>query len=251
MFPSLTELDFQQAYHAPSASLGDIGHRIGQLGRTPDGSLWRLFKAGADITNPLLLPGCYDQPTDCTAQITAVGSETLKVTETTCAKDLYKDGSIIIGGAATAALRRFYHIGGNTKSDDTYTTLSLHHPLVSALVATAWATMWPNRFRDVRPLNAAGGFMSAVCYPMQTVTATYYAWGLVRGPCFGTVSSTIPGAAANDRLIVVQGSDGALIMADESWGKGTPDSQQIAGYLIPRTGGTYACGDQHFMLQLE
>jgi len=243
----IAEIPFEVAYKAPSATLGDIGHKIGQLARTPDGSLWRLCKAGAAISNPLLGVGCYSQPVDCTPSATAAGETELIVTDASCAKDDYADGTIIIGAAA--ASRRFYHIKSNTKSDATYTTLTLYHPLLVAVPGTEWATITPCRFRDVRPLSAAAGYMSVVCMPLQTVTSAYYFWGKVRGPVFGVVSSTVPGAAGNDRQIVFQGTDGALIMADEAWNAG--NSQQHAGWLIPRTGGDYGGGDQDFMLQLE
>ena len=85
--------------------------------------------------------------------------------------------------------------------------------------------------------------------PLQPVTSGYYFWGKTRGPVFGVVSSTVPGAASNDREIVFQGTDGALIMADEAWNAG--NSQQYAGYLLPRTGGSYGGGDQTFFLCLE
>jgi len=224
---------------------------IGALASDPLGGLWRYFKAGAAITNPLDGAGSYSQPTDCTPALTAIGSWTIAVTACsparTAVKDDYANGTIIIGAAS--GYRRFYHIKGNTVGTTTTTTLKLHHPVTYAIAGTEWATMNNNRFYDVRGLAAAGGYMSVCCMPLQAVPSGYYAWGKVRGETFGVVSSTVPGAASSDRAIVFQGTDGALIMADEAFNAG--NSQQLAGWLIPRTGGTYAGGDQTFWLQIE
>jgi hypothetical protein len=109
--------------------------------------------------------------------------------------------------------------------------------------------MCENRFRDVRHISAGAGYMSVSCMPLRTVSSGYYCWAKVRGETYGVVSSTVPGAASADRLIVFQITDGALIMADEAWNAGV--SNQVAGWLIPRTGSTYAGGDQTFWLQIE
>jgi len=223
---------------------------IGSLASDPLGGLWRYMKAGAAITNPLLGVGSYAQPTDCTPAATAVGSWTIAVTGSTdasCVKDQYANGTIIIGAAA--GYRRWYHIKGNTASSTTTTTLTLHQPVTYAIAGTEWATINTNRFYDVRPLSAGAGYMSVCCMPLRAVASGSYCWAKVRGECFGVVSSTVPGAASNDRMIVFQGTDGALIMADEAFH--AANSQQLAGWLIPRTGGTYAGGDQTFWLQIE
>ncbi len=224
---------------------------IGALASDPLGGLWRYMKAGAAITNPLLGVGSYSQPTDFTPSATAVGSWTIALTAGTPArtavKDDYANGTIIIGAAA--GYRRFYHIKGNTVGTTTTTTLTLHQPVTYAIAGTEWATACNNRFYDVRALSAGAGYMSVCCMPLRAVSSGYYCWAKVRGETFGVVSSTVPGAASNDRLIVFQGTDGALIMADEAWNAG--NSQQTAGWLIPRTGSTYAGGDQTFWLQIE
>jgi len=163
------------------------------------------------------------------------------------AKDLFANGTIIIGAAA--GYRRFYHIKGNTLSATTTTTLTLHQPVTYAIAGTEWATMVPNRFLDVRHLSAGQSMMSVCCMPLRAVASGSYCWAKVRGETFGVVSSTVPGAAASDRQIVFQGTDGALIMADEAFH--AANSQQLAGWLIPRTGSTYAAGDQTFWLQIE
>lgn len=246
MFGYCAQLDFEQVYKAPTATLAGMGQHIGQLGMTPDGSLWRLFKAGAAISNPLQGCGSYDQPEDVTPSATAVGSRTLIVNSSTATKNLYAGGTIIIGAAA--AYRKFYHITGNTATSGGYSTLYLAHPILYAIAGSEWATMVCSPYRDVRSVNASQGYMSVCCMPLQTVTSTYYAWGKTRGPTYGIVVSTVPGAASMDRIVVFH-IDGALVMADEAWNAG--DSRQFAGWLIPRTGGTYAGGDQTFYLCLE
>ena len=246
-FPNLGIAPFSALYAAPTST---PKAKIGQLVGDQMGGVWAYCKAGAAITNPLLGIGCYAQPDDCIPGETAVGSFTIAVTgispNTSVTKNQYANGTIIIGAAA--GYRRFYHIKSNTASSTTTTTLTLYHPVRYTIAGTEWATIVPSRFSDVRHLSAGAGYMSVVCMPLQTVTSGYYFWGKVRGEVFGVVSSTVPGAASNDRAIVFQGTDGALIMADEAWG--ASNSQQYAGYLIPRTGGSYKGGDQTFMLQL-
>jgi len=239
---------FSALYAAPTAT---AKAHIGQLAMDPMGGLWRYFRAGAAITNPLLGCGNYQQPSDASITAAAVGALTVDVTSLTVydsvVKDQFADGTLIVGAAA--ANRRWYHIRANTYNAADDTTLTLWHPVRYAIAGTEWATLTANPWYDVRHLSAGAGLMSVVCMPMQPVTAEYYAWGKTRGPIFGVVSSTVPGAASNDRLVVFQGTDGAMIMADESWNAG--NSQQIAGWLIPRTGSTYAAGDQTVWLQIE
>ena len=247
-FPTTGYASFDMLYAAPTSTAKAM---IGQVAEDQLGGRWRYCKAGAAIANPLLGVGCYALPDDCTPGATAVGSYTIAVTglgtSSSVTKDQFQNGTIIIGAAA--ANRRFYHIKSNTSSTTTTTTLTLWHPVRYAIAGTEWATIVPSPWSDVREIDDAAGYMSVVCMPLQPVTSSYYFWGKTRGPTFGVVSSTVPGAASNDRAIVFQGTDGALIMADEAWNAG--NSQQYAGWLIPRTGGTYGGGDQTFMLQLE
>lgn len=239
---------FEGLYAAPTST---PKARIGQVAEDELGGRWRYCKAGANITNPLYGAGCYAQPDDCTPGATAVGSYTIAVTaitpNTSVSEDQYAGGTIIIG--ASAANRRFYHIKSNTASSTTTTTLTLYQPVRYTIAGTEWATIVPSPYSDVRDISAAAGYMSVVCFPLQPVTSGYYFWGKTRGPVFGVVYSTVPGAASNDRTIVCAPADGAIRLADEAWNAGT--SEQYLGYLLPRTGGTYAAGDQTFMLQLE
>lgn len=235
---------FETLYGAPTvARKAPLGHGVFD----PMGGRWRYCKAGAAITNPLL--GCigYAGWTNVTPGATAVDGTSIACTgssDATCTEDQYADGTIIIGAAA--ANRRFYHIKGNTASATTTTTLTLHHPVRYAIAGTEWGTINPNPWRDVRTQGAAGNTSSVVCMPLQPVTNAYYFWGKTRGPIFGIVTATTPGAAAHDRLVLFNGSDGALIMADESWNAG--NSKQICGWLMMNTA---AGGDQGIWLQIE
>jgi len=248
-FPVMGTAPFSALYAAPTTT---AKAKIGQLAMDPMGGLWRYFKAGAAITNPLLGCGNYQQPSDCSIGAASVGDMTVDVTALTVydsvAKDQFADGTLIVGAAA--ANRRWYHIRANTYDAEDDTTLTLHHPVRYAIAGTEWATITANPWYDVRHLSAGANLMSVVCMPLQPVDSGSYAWGKTRGPIFGVVSSTVPGAAANDRLVVFQGTDGAMIMADEAWHTGT-NSSQICGWLIPRTGSTYAAGDQCVWLQIE
>lgn len=242
---------FEGLYAAPTAT---PKAKIGAVVEDEMGGRWRYCKAGAAITNPLYGAGCYAQPDDCgiaNDAAIAVGSMTIGVDtitpSTSVTEDQYANGTIIIGAAA--ANRRFYHIKSNTASSTTTTTLTLYHPVRYAIAGTEWATIVPSPWSDVRDISAGAGYMSVVCYPLQPVDSGYYFWGKTRGPVFGVVYSTVPGAASNDRVIVCAPADGSIRMGDEAWNAGT--SEQYLGWLIPRTGGTYAAGDQTFMLQLE
>jgi len=239
---------FEQLYAAPTATATAT---IGDLMEDEMGGRWRYCKAGADISNPCLGVGNYSQPSDCSVTATAVGSFTIPCTSLTVydtvAVNQFAKGTIIIGAAV--ANRRWYHIKSNPAAADDDVTVTLYHPVRYAIAGTEWATLIPSPWYDVRPLSAGQNMMSVVCMPMQPVTSGYYFWGKTRGPIFGTVSSTVPGAAACDRLVIFQGTDGAMLMADDSWNDSS--AMQIAGWLIPRTGSTYAAGDQTVWLQIE
>lgn len=243
-FPVTGRGSLEMMYAAPTSTPTAT---VGESMEDEFGGRWRYCVAGGAISNPLLLAGTYAQPTDLTPGATAVGSHTIACTgsgDASCTKDQYAGGSIIIGAAA--ANRRFYMIRSNTASATTTTTLTLASPVIYAIAGTEWATIGPSPYRNVRVM--AGNYMAAVCAPLQPVASGYYFWGKTRGACFGTVHSTVPGAAGNDRALIVSAA-GALMLADESYNAGT--SHQMVGYLIPRTMGTYAGGDQSFMLQLE
>ncbi len=244
-FPIMGIAPFSALYAAPTATKKAV---IGQLAMDPMGGLWRYCYTGAGFTNPLLGAGAFATYTSLTPAITAVGSWTMAYTgsgDATCTEDQYANGTIVIG--ASVYNRRVYHIAGNTASSGTTGTLTLHHPVRYAIAGTEWATINPCPWADVRDM-ASDGYRSVVCFPMQPVTSLYYFWGKTRGFCFGTVASTTPGAAADDRALAFN-RDGALIMVDEAWGKATPNSMQYAGWLIEKTAS--GDGDQSFMLQLE
>ncbi len=236
---------FSALYAAPTAT---AKAKLGEFVDDAMGGRWRYCYAGAEILNPLEGAGGFRTYTAVTPAITAVGSWTMAYTgsgDATAAKDLYANGTIIIG--ASVYNRRIYHIGGNDATSDTTGTLQLYHPVRYAMAGTEWATINPNPWADVRPMTG-DGYRSVVCMPMQPVPSGYYFWGKTRGFCFGIVASTTPGAAPNDRALAFN-SGGALIMVDETWGKGTPDSKQYAGWLVEKTAA--GDGDQSFMLQLE
>jgi len=243
--------DFETLYADPTATATAA---IGQKAEDPLGGVWRYCKAGADLcaANTLNGAGCYSQPTDVTAGATAIGSYTLACSgssDASCSANQYQNGTIVIGGS-DAGYRRFYHIKGNTASATTTTTLTLYHPITYTLAGTEWATIVPSPWADVRDMSAAAGYMSVVCWPLRAVSSGYYFWAKTRGPVFGIVYSTVPGAAANDRIITTAPADGSIRLGDEAWDDAGESTQHL-GWLIPRTGGDYAAGDQTFMLQLE
>lgn len=223
--------------------------KVGQKTEDPMGGIWRYCRAGAAITNPLLVAGNNGYPSDCSVGATAVGSWTIACTSLTVfdtvTKDQFANATILIGAAA--ANRRFYHVSSNPAAATDDVVLTLHHPVQYAITGSEWATIVPSPYYDVRPM--AGGNVTGVCWPGQPVDSGYYFWAKTRGPIF-MVAGTVPGAVTRDRLGVVA-TDGSVIMADESWGSGYND--QIAGYLIPHTQGTYGSGsgDQTMQLQLE
>jgi len=234
---------FEGLYAAPTEN---PTAKIGQVAEDEMGGRWRYCKAGAAITGPLLGAGAYATYTSLTPAITAVDSLTMAYTgsgDASCTVDQYANGTIVIGAAA--ANRRVYHIKGNTVSSDTTGTLTFYHPVRYAMAGTEWATINPCPWADVRNM-ASDGYRSVVCFPLQPVTSGYYFWAKTRGLCFGTVASTTPGAAADDRALAFN-RDGALILVDETWNAG--NSMQYAGYLIEKTAS--GDGDQSFMLQLE
>lgn len=234
---------FETLYAAPTArQLAPLGHGV----TDPMGGKWRYCKAGAALTNPLLAAGGYAGWTSITPAVSSVGDWSIDYTassDASCTVDQYANGAVIIGAAA--ANRRYYHIKGNTVSATTTGTLQLFHPVRYAIAGTEWATINPCPWADVRILSSASTKMSACCMPLQPVTSGYYFWGKTRGPVFGTVAATVPGEAADDRMVVFN-SDGAFIMADESWNAGK--SGQYAGYVMLNTN---AGGDQAIWLQLE
>jgi len=228
--------------------------RVGQLGMTEDGSLYRLCKSGAAITNTLAGKiNSYTYLTACTGDCAeaatsgAIADGTTKVTvldTSTIAADYYKGGYAVIPSSGTVDSIRT--IRKSTAGAGVSTTITVDAPYTQTYASGGTMALYPSPWNSVK--NAAsysGGYEHFVCMVNMPITSAYYFWGKVRGPHWCWVNSTWPGAASEDRDVVFH-TNGTIVMADEKINTSAVSCQR-AGYLM--FSGNY--GDAMVMMQIE
>lgn len=173
-----------------------------------------------------------------------VTATTVTATVAGVSADLYKDGYIIQQTSPWTQNSKL-----RIKSNTT-TVFTLKDPLVLAVGSSDTMLFSKNMYKDVGkiPTNGTGKeYMSWVAVPLLHVTASYYFWGQTWGPCciqYGEGSTDRPGETASVRAF---GFDyyGAAICSSTAL---NAPSQQIGGFVIPNTWGTWS---MLMMLQLS
>jgi len=250
-FPYLAALSYAAVINEYAATRA---LHVGAKGMVENGSLYRLCKAGAAITNPLAakinrytyLEGVTGDVAETTATAIAVGDTTVVITDATNAraKDYWQDGYLAIPNSGTYDV--FHHIWkSDAEISNTY-KLYVTEPFIYAYAAGGTLAAYPNPWRNIRNAGAySQGFEHFACCIERPITSAYYFWGKVQGPHWAWVNSTWPGAAARDRDVIFH-IDGTIRMADEGINTDA-QSNQRAGYLM--YSGNY--GDAMIMLQIE
>ena len=226
----------------------------GNLGMTEDGSLWRLCKAGAAITNTTRAKINYYQHLEG-----VTGSSAESALSSAIAVG---DKKYTMADATNARAANYYQFGYEAQPSPSYDgthfilssdaevsdTYTIHIAGQFNTIDAAGETIhtYPCPWGDVR--NAAAysqGYEHFVCMVNLAISSGYYFWGKVRGPHWVAVNSTWPGAASEDRQCVFH-TNGTIVMADEKINT-SGVSSQFAGYLM--YSGNY--GDCMIMLQIE
>jgi hypothetical protein len=225
--------------------------RIGQLGMTEDGSLYRLCKAGAALNAGIAAGNDNDYTgtsTDASLETgiyvaIAAGDESANIKETNSrAANYWKDGYIHTFGTEDQTR----HIWKSDAGDGTSNVIYVSSPFTTAEDADAGCDLVSNPWNNVAQYGAlAQGYEGWVCVPPLDVTSGYYFWGQVRGVCYVRYGPTTwLQADAYDQDAVFH-IGGTLRPSDELWNDGKSGCR--AGHSI--IGGNY--GNQWIMLQLE
>jgi len=214
-----------------------------------DDRVFRYCKAGGNLTQ-MKAGHCGNLPTEVNTAAVAysIGDTVITILDTTVrVKDYYKDGYIWIMKSGSYQMHK---IKSSAAGAGVSVALTLWEPLRVALAASTWTTAWPNLYANI--LGTTSGFMSNVAIPLVAVASGSYFWGQTWGPCFGTVTSTVPGRNSGDRELYFN-SDGALLSSkDVDFGTAGNAIPQRAGFLITNTTpGGEGYGDQLYMLQLS
>ena len=226
----------------------------GNLGMTEDGSLWRLCKAGAAITNVTRGKINYYQHLEGVTGSSAEAALSSAI--------VANDKEYTIADATNSRAANYYQYGyeaqpsasydgthfilsSDAEVSDTY-TIHIAGQFNTACAAAQTIHTYPCPWGDVRNTDAyAQGYEHFVCMVNLPITSAYYFWGKVRGPHWTSVNSTWPGAASEDRDVVFH-TNGTIVMADEKINTSAVSCQR-AGYLM--YSGNY--GDCMIMLQIE
>ena len=230
-------------------------YRIGAKGMSEDGSLYRLCKAGAALTNPLAgkinsyryLEGVTGDVAETTVSTAIVaGDESVVVADATNSRaaNYYQYGYAAIPSSGTYDV--FHYIWkSDAEVSDTY-KIWVKPSFLYAYAAGGTIAIYPNPWKAIKNASAySGGYEHFACMAELPITSGYYFWGKVQGPHWCWITGTWPGAAANDRDVCFH-TDGTIKMQDEGINTGAI-SYQRAGYLM--FSGNY--GDAMCMMQIE
>ena len=229
--------------------------RIGAEGMTEDGSLYRLCKSGAAITNPVAaainryrwLSGVTGDGAEAAlAAAIAVGDVDFTFNDTNSrAADYYKDGYYVDPRSSSAGPTTM-HIWKSNAGAGTSVKCYVSAPFTQTNASGNTVQAYPNPWGNVRAAGAySQGYEHFCCMPGMPITSGYYFWGKVKGPFWCWVTGTWPGAAQNDRDCCFW-IDGTIKMQDEGINT-SAISLQRAGYLM--FSGNY--GDSFLMIQIE
>jgi len=228
--------------------------RPGQLGMTEDGSMFRLCKAGAAITNPLAFKVTYNNfqggvtgtAIEGAATAIAVGDMDVTVTDATNSRaaNYYQDGYVCQPRASGDNIMRIWK--SDAEVSDTY-KLYVTAPFTTTQAVSSTIMVYPNVYNDVRNGDAGPlgtGYDRIIGYVNHDVTDAYYFWCKVRGPHWCHIGNGgWPGAASLDRAVCAY-PGGTLKFANDAW---STTSDQYLGFLV------YAdnYGDAMIMLAIE
>jgi len=174
-----------------------------------------------------------------------VGDRTITATVAGVAVNNYENGYIIQQPTVSWDQNSKLRIKSNTT-----TVFTLKDALVEAVAATDTMLFSKNMYSDVGkiPTNGTGKeYMSWVAVPLLHITPSCYFWGLTWGPCciqYGDGSTDRPGETASVRAFGFNFYGAAICSA----GALNAPSQQIGGFVIPNTWGTWS---MLVMLQLS
>lgn len=230
-------------------------YHVGMKGMVEDGSLYRLCKAGAALTNPLAakinsyryLEGVTGDVAETTVSTAiAAGDTSVVVADATNARDAgyYQDGYAAIPSSGTYDVFHYVYKSDGEVSN-TY-KIYVTPPFVYAYAAGGTIAVYPNPWKAIKNAGAySGGYEHFACMAEMPITSGYYFWGKVQGPHWCWITGTWPGAAQHDRDVCFW-LDGTIKMQDEGINTSAV-SLQRAGYLM--FSGNY--GDALCMIQIE
>ncbi len=189
---------------------------------------------------------CKHIPVTASVVVAAdVGDTTITATVASVSANLYENGYIIQQPTVSWDQNSKLRIKSNTT-----TAFTLKDALVEAVASTDTMLFSKNMYKDVGkiPTNGTGKeYMSWVAVPLLHITASYYFWGQTWGPCciqYGEATTDRPGETASVRAFAFD-YYGAAICSSTAL---NAPSQQIGGFVIPNTYGTWS---MLVMLQLS
>ena len=211
---------------------------VGMKGMTEEGSMFRLCKAGAAITNPLKYCMNYNRYLGNAAaggeafesalpNAIVVGDTTVTITDATNARaaNYYKGGYFVHPSNVYDNIRSIWKSDGEVSN--TY-KLYVTAPFTVAVPAANTVQVFPSPYNNVRTAGTSDAYEQVACMTNNPVQSEYYFWGKVQGPHWCWIYDTWPGAAGRDREVVFM-PGGMIMMVNDSW---PTYSDQHAGHLM-------------------
>ena len=259
-FPTIVRLSPEAIYQSYTSKPCPIG----TLGMDDFGDLYRMCKAGAEISGTpeyalinanYIADGTSQDGAQCDlySDTAAVGDRIIRIDDDNSATnrpvDHYEGGHAYFYGGSTAE-RQVRRIVSSTVGTSASLYIELDAPLTIAITDGA-IDATPSQYSNVAPaLSEASGLETFVCYQCVggTIAAGSYFWGHTRGPQLGHYRATWPGSGQYDKDVYfyLNGSIDSTENCAVAIGTASP---QRAGYLLPCNTDSY--GSVFFMLQLE
>lgn len=208
-------------------------HRIGTLRVLDDGRVFAYAKAGADalaVAKLVQSPVPEANHDECVVADTAIGQKRIYVTlgATAAAKDLYKDGYLWIN--KNTGIGHMYKIRGHAAIDSSGSGyIELYDAIRVATASSAEASLirHPQDRLIIHPSPPTAGIAGV---PPIAVTAEYYFWNQVKGPCSILTEGTL---VIGNTCVPSASADGAV--APPALTEATPNTgfgQLICGQVL-------------------
>lgn len=200
-------------------------HDLGAYIETRDGRGFRYCKVGATALVPGKLYQAAAEDTsnmqDLTATAASAGATSMTTTSTVTLTANQLAGGLLTVVSATTGAGFTYRIKSHAAASAAVVTFNLEDPVITATTGTVKIDVKPNPYNAVivNPTTASSAPVGAAVYP---VTAAYFGWLQVKGPC-SLLADGANGVGAS--LVASNGVAGAVEDA-------TSSAQAVVGIAI-------------------
>jgi Tfp pilus assembly major pilin PilA len=195
----------------PSVYTSDKKFDLGGFGITPDGRKYRYGRQNAStaaVAGKLYQSNAQDTTVQALA-IAAAPAGTKTITTTTATATVTKDqlagGYVVV--VSTPGQGFYYKITGNTAATTAVFTITLEEPIVVALTTGSVIDIIADPYGNIEIMDATNHDGMLIGVAASNITASYYGWYQVAGPCGVLSDGTM---VVGEIVVASNGTDGAV-----------------------------------------